>query len=125
MKKIVLILVMLSISLFAEGFYTYEEALAEAKTNNKIVMLFLTQDGCPTCNYMKHKVFKDKEVEKKLSDDFIVVELDIHADKIPVKFKYIGTPTFYFVDKNKKVIDGVSGGMRTKDFLKKLKSVTR
>ena len=120
MRKAILILLLLSASLFAEGFYSYKEALEEAKIENKIVMVFLTQVGCPSCEYMKSKVFKDELVEKKLSDKFIVVELDIHADKVPSKFEYIGTPTFHFVDKNGKKLDAIYGGLKAKSFLKQL-----
>jgi thioredoxin-related protein len=125
MKKIILILLMLLTSAFAEGFYSYKEALEDAKSENKVVMVFLTQVGCPSCEYMKTKVFRDSEVEKKLSDEFIVVELDIHADNVPAKFKYIGTPTFYFVDKKGEIIDGIYGGLKTKSFLKELRLVSK
>lgn len=125
MKKIILILILLSMSVFAEGFYSYKEALEEAKSDNKAVMIFLTQMGCPSCDYMKHKVFKDKEVEKKLSDDFIVVELDIHADKVPTRFKYIGTPTFYIVNGDAKELDFFYGGVKAKSFLKRLKEISK
>ena len=125
MKKIISILLMLSISVFAEGFYSYKEALEEAKTDNKIVILFLTQAGCPSCEYMKKKVFTNSEVEKKLSSEFIVVELDIHTDKIPAKFEFIGTPTFYMVNKNGKKLDFFYGGLKVKSFLKRLQEVSK
>ncbi|MDQ7061706.1 MAG: hypothetical protein Q9M43_11490 [Sulfurimonas sp.] len=44
-------------------------------------------------------------------------------DDAPKGLEYIGTPTFHFLDANKKKLYMISGGKRTKGFLEALDSV--
>jgi thioredoxin-related protein len=123
MKKILSILLLLAVSLFADDWLNYDESLAKAKKENKILIVMLTQSGCPACRYMKNVVLKSDSVSKEIKKNFIVVELDIHEDKIPKKFEYYGTPTFYFTDKNGEKLDSMYGSSKEKSFLGKLKDL--
>lgn len=125
MRKIVLILLLLSISIFAEDWLDYNETLAKAKDENKIVVLMLSQEGCPACEYMRNMMDGNHKISKELSKKFVVVELDIHDDKIPSKFKYFATPTFYFTNKNGKILDVVYGSLKSKSFMEKLKEIEK
>jgi len=123
MKKIVLILLMLVISVYGEDWLDYGEALAKAKQDNKIVIVMLSQEGCPACEYMRNMMIDNSKVSHELSKHFIPIELDINEDKVPPQFIHFVTPTFYFMDKNSKKLDVVYGRLKPKAFLIKLKEI--
>ncbi len=125
MQKIFFILTLLSTLLFSNElkFVDYDDAIEMAEKNNKIIMVMLSREGCPACEYMKEVVFKDKNVLKRLNSDFIAVYVDIHQDFMPEGLTFVGTPTFHFLDKNEKKLDRLDGGKNSKVFLEKLNAV--
>jgi thioredoxin-related protein len=94
----------------------YDDALELAKQNNKIIMVMLGREGCPTCEYMTNVVFKDKNVIKLLKKGYLSVHIDIHNDFIPDGLTYFGTPTFHFLDADENRLYRVDGGLNIKDF---------
>ena len=124
MKKLFLSLLFACSSLLAEvQWLEYDKALELAKDENKIVMVMLGRNSCSVCGYMKTVVFHDKNVIKQLQAKFIAVYLEIDFDDIPKDFTYIGTPTFYFVDKNEKILYNFNGGKTVPSFRKALDEV--
>ena len=125
MKKILLLLTLLSTLLLSSEikWVDYDDAIEMAETNNKVVMVMLSREGCPGCEYMKEVVLPNDAVFKILKSDFITVHVDIHQDFIPDGMTYIGTPTFHFVDKNEKILDTLVGGKNAKTFMEKLNTV--
>ena len=124
MKKLLLTLALLANSLMADLVWLdYDVAVEQAQKSNKVVMVMLSQKGCPACEYMTDIVFKDKNVEAKLSSEFLVVYTDIYTGFVEDGMSYAGTPTFYFLDKNEKTLERFSGGLNVRDFTKKLKIV--
>ena len=101
----------------------YDIAVEQAQKSDKIVMVMLSQKGCPACEYMTDIVFKDKNIQAELSNKFLVVYTDIYTGFVEEGMSYAGTPTFYFLDKNEKTLDRFSGGLNVRDFSKKLKEV--
>lgn len=123
-KKIIVIVSMLVTSLFAEiEWMQYDEAFVEAKKSNKIVMIMLSKEGCPACEYMKDIVFENDDVVDEFNQNFIGVHLDIHEDYIPEEFTYIGTPTFHFINKHERKLDRIDGGVNSRDFTSKMREV--
>ena len=121
MKKLLLTLILLTNTLMADLVWLdYDIAVEQAQKSDKIVMVMLSQKGCPACKYMREIVFKDKNIEAKLSSDFLVVYTDIYTGFVEEGMSYAGTPTFYFLDKNEKTLDRFSGGVNVRDFSKKL-----
>ena len=124
MKKILLLLTLLLTSLMADVKYTdLFDAYDEAKAQNKIVMIMLSQKGCPGCAYMEDIVFTNTDVAKKLQEDYIVVHLDVHEDSIPEGIEYFATPTFYFLDADEKVLKRLNGGENVKKFSETLSAL--
>lgn len=124
MRKIFLILSILATSLFAEiEWMKYDDAMKKANEENKFVMIMLSREGCPACEYMKDIVFEDDNVIIEFDLDFIGVHLDIHNDYIPEEFGYIGTPTFHFLNKHERKIDRIDGGVNVRDFTTKMREV--
>lgn len=58
-----------------DGYFDYEEALAYSKEVNKPLFLDFTGHGCVNCREMEAKVWSDKNVLKRLKEDYIVVSL--------------------------------------------------
>ena len=124
MKKVLLTTLLLVGSLFGDLLWLdYDDAVEKAQKSNKVVMVMLTQKGCPACEYMEDIVFKDKKVEAELAKNFLVVHTDIYTGFVEDGMSYAGTPTFYFLDKNEKTLKRFSGGLNVRDFTETLNLV--
>ena len=124
--KILILLFTSALVLFANGLqfeHNFDKALQKAKEQNKEVMMIYSAVWCPECEYMKEVVLKDKEVSSYVQKRYIVLVLDIQKDKLPKEYKYIGIPTFFFIDKNKKEKNKITGGDKATKFLEKLKGL--
>ncbi len=124
MKKILLLF--LSLLLFAADFdwvSSLTKALDLAKKEHKIVMLMISQPGCPTCEYMDDVAFENEELSEYVQNYFIPLKLNLKEAK-KLGFKAYGTPTFYFLDENgKKITRALVGGATAKTFLAKLQEI--
>ena len=125
MKKLLLIFLFLTTSLFADLNWAedYETALEQAKNENKKVTIMFTLGGCHVCEKMKAEVYTQQEVMDYVKKYFVPLDLNLDIDD-KEGFQVFGTPTFYFLDSNGKQIGDVKvGGSNTMGFLKKLKQV--
>lgn len=126
MKKILFIALLLTSSLFAELDWapSYEQGLAQAKKEHKIVMLMFSKKTCKTCNVMKKSVYENDEVAEYVKNFFVPVEIDIEVRPDKYGYAVFGTPTYYFLDSNGKQIGRMMvGGATAEGFLQKLKDV--
>ncbi|NCO02221.1 MAG: DUF255 domain-containing protein [Epsilonproteobacteria bacterium] len=124
MKKIVLLLTLLTSSVFGEiSWMKYKDAIAQAKAEKKIVMVMLSREGCQTCEYMKDIVFENEKVMAAFEKNFLGVYIDIHDDYIPNDLSYMGTPTFHFLNGFERKLDRIDGGVNSLEFIEKLKEV--
>ena len=123
MKKILLIMLFVATTLLASmnTVVELEDAYETAEKENKIVMVVLSQKGCPACKYMKDVVFKNKDVVKQFNKDFVAVHLDIHNDYVPLELEHVVTPTIYFLTNDEKIIGAIYGYKNDKDFMQILK----
>ena len=121
MKKIALSLVLGTTLLFAGWAKNYDEALERAEKEQKIVMVMLSSEGCPACEYMKDVVFDDDNVMTELDAGFVPVEIDIHNQFVPSGLGYIGTPTFHFLKPDGKKVERLDGGANVMDFTTKMR----
>ncbi|MDX9966235.1 MAG: DUF255 domain-containing protein [Sulfuricurvum sp.] len=126
MKKILTALLLISTSLFAELDWapSYEQGLAQAKKEHKIVMLMFSKKSCKMCNVMKTKVYENDEVAEYVKSFYVPVEIDIEVHPDKYGYTVFGTPTYYFLDSNGKQIGRMMvGGATAEGFLQKLKDV--
>jgi thioredoxin-related protein len=126
MKKILLALLLISSSLFAELDWapSYEQGLAQAKKEHKIVMLMFSKKTCKMCNVMKKSVYENDDVAEYVKNFFVPVEIDIEVYLDKYGYQVFGTPTYYFLDSNGKQIGRMMvGGASAEGFLQKLKDV--
>ncbi|MGD9654240.1 MAG: thioredoxin family protein [Sulfuricurvum sp.] len=119
MGKIFLIVSILTSCAFAELKWasSYDAALAQAQKEKKRVMVMLSKEDCPACEYMNDVVFEEKAVSNEVEKSFVPVHIDIHNDFIPEGLGYIGTPTFHFLDAKGKKIGRYDGAANIPSFL--------
>lgn len=124
MRKIALLIMVIGSLLYGDlKWVEFDDAIEEAKKSDKIVMVMLSREGCPACEYMQDIVFEEGDVVEKLQKDFIAVYIDIHKDFLPSDLSYIGTPTFHFINKNGSKVGRIDGGRNQKDFMEELRLI--
>ena len=125
--KLLTTILFFTVSLFSAGI-NFEKDLDTAKqkaiSEKKKLMIMYSTPTCPECNYMKKKVFKDKEIISYTNKNYVSVIMDIKEDKKILPYKFIGIPTFYFADpKDMKLLAKKIGGTREAQFLDIIKQV--
>ena len=108
---------------FKDSFLNLREDVAEAKANNKRVMLLFTQDNCPYCNALVERNLAQKAIETRLRERFDVIAVNIWGDREMVGLdgvkhteksyaasqKVQFTPTLLFFDEAGKMILRLNG----------------
>jgi thiol-disulfide isomerase/thioredoxin len=127
MKKIVIGLSLIASCAMAQINWapSYDAALKQAAKEKKNVMVMLSKEGCPACEYMEDIVFEEKVIEDAVNKNFVPVHLDIHNDLIPEGLGYIGTPTFYFLTPKGAKLKRHDGGANIPTFLGVLNGVKK
>jgi len=115
-NRIVLALLMVVLSLSAFELKTYESALAQQKKTNKLIMIEVVREGCHYCEDMDRDVFADKEMSEWIAKRFIPIKISLNKQDLPLGLKVTFTPTFYFVDKNQKIVKKIPGAWNMEDF---------
>jgi len=116
MSKVTVFLALFSLSLSALDWHSYEEAIKLQEKNSKIIMVDVVREHCQYCKKMDKNVFSDKEMSKWLQERFIAVKIDLDVDNMPIDVDVKMTPTFYFLNKNKKIVKVIPGSWNIKDF---------
>lgn len=102
---------------FKESFLEFEEDIAEAADQNKRLILYFHQDGCPYCNKLVEDNFADPNIGNKVRTNFDLVAINMWGDREVVQVggkqfteKTLAaalnvnfTPTLLFFSENKKV----------------------
>jgi thioredoxin-related protein len=122
-----LLMSLLTISVFASSI-NFEKDLASAKqkavAENKKLMIMYSTPTCPECNYMKKKVLEDEQIVSYVNENFVSLIMDIKEDEKILPYKFIGIPTFYFVNaSNMELIGKKIGGTREEQFLEIVKNI--
>jgi len=100
---------------------TFDVALEKAGKEDKIIMIKATSEHCHYCKKMDREVLIEDEVVKALQKDFISVSVDVGETTLPLGLKADMTPTFFFINKDKKMIKRIPGSWNKEDFLEILK----
>lgn len=119
MNKLLTVLFLSSmISLQAVQWLTLEEGLDKAKKTHKLLMLDVVRDNCHFCKDMINNVFNDKEMSAWIESCFIPVKLNISHEILPEGITVQVTPTFLFLNSDKKIVKKIKGSWNIKDFKK-------
>lgn len=123
MSKIIVYLLLGYLSLSALEWHTYEDAIELQKKNSKIIMIDVMRTHCQYCIKMNEDVFNNKEMSEWLQERFIAVEINLDIDDMPLDVKVQMTPTFYFLDKNKKILKTIPGSWDIENFKELVKNI--
>jgi thioredoxin-related protein len=108
---------------FKHSFLDLQEDLKEATDEDKRLVLFFHQDGCPYCNALVERNFAQKDIAEKAQQHFEIITLNMWGDR-PVTYidgtqylektlaealKVQFTPTVIFFDEKGKVVLRING----------------
>lgn len=118
-------LLCLSFSSFAQGieFYkgSFEEALEQAKVENKLVFVDAYTTWCGPCKRLAKNVFPKPEVGEYYNSNFICVKLDMDKkENFDFRQNYMVTayPTLLYINGDGKLVHKALGGRDVKGFIK-------
>lgn len=107
---------------FKVSFLDLFEDIDDAADNNKRLLVYYYQDGCPYCKKLLEENFSQRKISDKAQKYFDVVSINLWGDKEvtvgekvytekefaeALKVQY--TPTFLFFDENKKIVFRANG----------------
>lgn len=111
-------------------FDNIEEAKAEAKNSNKLILVDFTGKHCPNCRLMERQIFTQADVAEKFKD-FVKVKLITDLKEEPYisnkkyqmdKFQSVAIPFYVIMDANENVINKIGYTSSKDEFLKFLNS---
>ena len=84
--------------------HDYNNALAQAKKEHKIVYLFIGADRCRYCEKFKKMTLSKKGVIPRMEKDFILLFMSRDQHPVPERFEKYGVPRHYFLTSKGKII---------------------
>lgn len=99
---------------------SYEEALAESKSQGKLIFVDAYAEWCGPCKRMAATVFKEDQVGEFYNQNFINMKIDMEkgeGPKLARKYGVRAYPTFFFLDEKGEIVAKATGGRQTKQFL--------
>jgi thioredoxin-related protein len=124
---------------FAQSLLVLPEEIADAAKENKRVVLYFEQEGCPYCKRMVDVTFRDPKVSGRMQERFVPIALDIWGDRevttpdgkamsekrLASQLKVQFTPTLVFLDEKGGVAARVNGYYPPERFLAALDAAAR
>jgi thioredoxin-related protein len=104
---------------------TFNEVLAKAKSQNKIVMIDFITDWCIWCKHLDMRVYNNKEVVDYANSHQVNWKTDAEKEgkDLAKKYNVSGYPTLVFVDADGNEIDKIVGFYPAPDFLEMVKKI--
>ena len=107
----------------------YDDGLALAKKEKKLVMVDVYTDWCGWCKKLDKDVYATKEVSDLLAKDFIAIKLNPEKSKknanVAEKFGVRGYPNIIFLDADGKMLSQIGGYVPAKEFLQQMEAVVK
>ena len=129
MKSLISIitLLMLSFTVFGQGVnfehLTFDEALAKAKAENKLIFMDCYTTWCGPCKYMTENVFPQEKAGEYFNPKFVCVKFDMEKGEGPELAKRFGVrayPTFFIIRPDGTMQHTVVGGGEVDDFIARI-----
>ncbi|MDJ0881370.1 MAG: thioredoxin fold domain-containing protein [Gammaproteobacteria bacterium] len=124
---------------FKESFLEFEEDVAEAAADNKRIMIYFHQEGCPYCAKLVNENFKDPALKAYVQEHFDGIQINMWGDReivsvggksftektfaAALKVQY--TPTMLFLNEQGKVALRLNGYYPPQQFRQALKYVAQ
>jgi thioredoxin 1 len=90
---------------FYEG--SWQEALATAKAENKLIFLDAYASWCGPCKMLKRNVFTNPDVAAFYNENFVNVAIDMEkgvGPKLAQQYRVTAYPTLFFIDGDGNVV---------------------
>lgn len=126
MKKLLLLLLMVGVSLFSAEVKWEKElsaAVERAQKEQKPLMVLVTKNGCRWCDVMKQNTLKNAKVVAILNRDFVAYEGNVDMNTVPPALMTQGTPATWFIKGKTPMFEPVMGAVESEDYLKALEIV--
>lgn len=83
----------------------FEAALAEARREGRLVLVDIGADWCPPCIAMKHEVWSDAEVGRRVEQSYVPLLVDADRDDVvSPRYGVSGIPTVLVLDADGRLI---------------------
>jgi thioredoxin 1 len=85
---------------------TFQQALAKAQRENKMVFLDAYASWCGPCKFMKETMFPDKKLGDYMNQHYICLAIDMETGegpKLVKKYPLKYYPTMFFIENNGKI----------------------
>ncbi len=89
--------------------HNYDNALATAKKEKKMVYLFIGADQCRHCDRFKEQTLSNKDLIEEMKKEYVLLYMSRDQHKIPDGFEKYGVPMHYFLTPEGKTIAVVQG----------------
>ena len=89
--------------------HNYENALATAKKEQKMVYLFIGADNCKHCERFKKLTLSNKKLIERMKETYILLYMSRDQHEIPDGFEKYGVPFHYFLTPTGKIVAEVQG----------------
>ncbi|MCF6243406.1 MAG: DUF255 domain-containing protein [Sulfurovum sp.] len=101
-----------------------EESLKIAKRLKKNIIVMVGEESCRWCKKMKERTLTDKRIQEKLKSYILVSVKRSDKDAIKHLDTFDGNiPSFFFMEKDKEIIDSIVGYFKADDFLEYLNEI--
>ena len=129
MKSLISIITLLMLNLIAFGqgvnfeHITFDEALAKAKAENKLVFMDCYTSWCGPCKYMTETIFPQEKAGEFFNPKFVCVKFDMEKGEGPELAKRFGVrayPTFLILRPDGTVQHKIVGGGDLDKFIAKV-----
>ncbi|WP_428738961.1 thioredoxin family protein [Sulfurimonas sp.] len=101
MKKIILTIMLLGASIFANEIHwakDFQSGAEEAKKENKPILFVYSSHGCKYCTLLEKTTFSNKTVIDALNKDYVsIIAYADERDPFPQMLWRPGTPTLWFL----------------------------
>lgn len=107
---------------------TWDEALALAKKENKLIFLDIYATWCGPCKKLKKNTFSNEEVGEFYNSNFINVALDgeqTEGAMLANRYHLTGFPSLLFINSNGKVVLQRGGYQNSGEFIALGKSILK
>ena len=89
--------------------HNYENALATAKEEQKMVYLFIGADNCKHCERFKKLTLSNKKLIARMKETYVLLYMSRDQHEIPDGFEKYGVPFHYFLTPTGKIVAEVQG----------------